>query len=109
MLTKLKKAIETKSATNVEDEIHTLGITILDLGHVPDELAFEILDLLKSEEMFKSDYASHLLNFFEYESDRISERAKSRCIGFLREWGDQFTNPYSQQVVSELRDGGYLK
>jgi hypothetical protein len=74
-----------------------------------DEIAFEVLALLRRAELSASPLAAHLLNFFEFHSTHISQRAKDRCSAFLREWGDTFSHFHSQQVVAELRSGQYLK
>lgn len=76
---------------------------------IPDEVAFEILNLAKKESLFGSNIPAHLLNFFEFESARISHTAKARCKAFLREWGDSFTHFHTKQVVAELRGGRYLE
>jgi hypothetical protein len=74
-----------------------------------DKVAFDVLALLKRPEIASSSLAAYLLNFFEFESPRISQRAKERCGALLREWGDTFSHVHSQQVVTELRFGSYLK
>ena len=48
-----------------------------------------------------------LLNFFEFESDGLTDRAKWLCIGFLNAHGDKFSHVHSQHVVCELRSGMY--
>jgi hypothetical protein len=77
-------------------------------GFIDDEVAFAVLAILRRREMASSPLAGHLLNFFEFEATRISQRAKDRCAAFLREWGDTFSHFHSQQVVAELRKGPYL-
>jgi len=60
-------------------------------------------------EMKTSPLSGHLLNFFEFEATYLSQTAKDRCAAFLREWGREFTDVHSVQVVAELRSGPYLK
>lgn len=76
---------------------------------IPDEVVERLLTLLRSENMYKSDLAGHLLNFFEFESPRLSERAKWLCVGFLNAHGNEFAHVHSRQVVAELREDGYLR
>jgi hypothetical protein len=59
--------------------------------------------------LYPSGLATHVLNYFEFESHHLTQRQKSLCIGFLKAQGDQFTHFHSQQVVAELREGDYLK
>ena len=65
--------------------------------------------MLTNEQMYKSPFAGQVLNYFEFESDRLSAAQKSKCIGFLKAHGDQFDHVHSCQVVAELRHGTYLK
>ena len=77
-------------------------------GLMPDEISFRIIDALRAEDMRASPLAGHLLNHFEFHSRKLSNKAKDRCVGFLRSWGDSFTHVHSRQVVAELREGNYL-
>ncbi len=58
--------------------------------------------------MNASPLAAHLLNHFEFHCGQLSVKAIDRCIGFLRAWGDSFSDAHAQQVVVELRTGDYL-
>ena len=109
ILRPLRKTVDAGSAVEVESEIQDLGYQYLSKEFIPDEVTFEILRLLKEPGMFSSETAAHLLNFFEFESQKLSNRAKARCFAFLREWGDHFSHVHSQQVVAELQSGEYLK
>jgi hypothetical protein len=109
MLAALENAVESGDAKAVERAIFDLGSLPLAQGLLDDELAFGILALLKRSGLATSPIAAHLLNFFEFESPRISQLAKDRCSAFLQEYGDMFSHIHSQQVVTELRHGAYLK
>ena len=50
-----------------------------------------------------------MFSFFEFEAPRLSAKAKDRCMAFLRESGDSFTDVYGMQVVGELLNGPYLR
>jgi len=107
VIDQLKSAVEMGDTGLVADLIADAPYYGSDL--IPDEVSFEILNLTKNESLLSSNIPAHLLNFFEFESARISRRAKERCKAFLREWGDSFTHFHSQQVVAELREGKYLE
>jgi len=109
MLAALESAIAGNDPRAVQDAVFALGDDRMPGALFEDEVAFEVLAILKRPEMRASPLAAHLLNFFEYQAPRISQRAKDRCSAFLREWGDTFTHLYSQHVVAELRAGPYLK
>ena len=109
MLAALESALASRDPNAVQKAVFDLGNLPLTQGLLDDEVAFDVLALLKRPEMASSPLAGHLLNFFEFESPRVSQRAKERCGAFLREWGDMFSHVHSQQVVTELRCGSYLK
>jgi hypothetical protein len=109
MLARLESALASNDPKTVQDAVFSLGDDLSSGQLLEDEVAFEVLILLKRPEMKASPLAAHLLNYFEFEASRISQRAKDRCAAFLREWGDTFTHFHSQQVVTELRSGPYLK
>lgn len=109
MMIKLESAIAANDAEAVQ-------LAILDLGNqrsagqlIDDEVAFQLLAILRKPDMWHSPLAGHVFNFFEFEADSISQRAKDRCAAFIQEWGNQFTDFHSVQVVGELREGPYLK
>jgi hypothetical protein len=93
----------------VQDVIFSLGGLNNNWEVVSDEVVERLLTLLRTKEMYESPVAGHALNYFEFESPRLSPRQKSLCIGFLKAHGDQFVNVHSRQVVTELRYGSYLK
>ena len=104
----LHACIARHDAKGVQDAIFDLGAS--NSGWVvPDEVVERLLTLLRCEEMYKSFVAGHVLNFFEFESRHLSRRQKWLCVGFLAAHGDQFDDVHSQQVVTELRHGNYLK
>ena len=106
-------ALESAIASNEPEAVQQAIFDLFDLrgsgGFLDDEVAFEVIAILKRPEMRASSLAAHLLNFFECQAAHISQRAKDRCAAFLREWGDTFSHMYSQHVVAELRSGSYLK
>jgi hypothetical protein len=109
MLTALESAIASGDPNAVQQAVFDLRDLRLEQGNFDDEVAFEVLTLLKRPDVMASPLAAHLLNFFEFEAPRISQRAKDRCITFLGEWGDKFSHLHAQHVVAELRSGRYLK
>jgi hypothetical protein len=109
MRARLEAAIAGTDPKEVRDAVFSLSDNVVPGEPLDDEVAFEVLTLLKRPGMSSSPLAAHLLNYFEFEAPRISPRAKDRCAVFLREWGDSFTHFHAQQVVAELRSGPYLK
>ena len=107
MFEPLENAVKVGDAEEVQKAIFDLGFTHLG-REMPDDISFKILEILKEHEMFQSPLAGHLLNHFEFHSSQLSPKAKDRCIGFLRAWGDKFKHVHSSQVVAELREGTYL-
>ena len=91
----------------VRDAIFDLGGIRNEWTKIPDEVVERLLTLLRNEKMYKSSLAGHILTFFEFESDKLTDRAKWLCIGFLNAHGDEFSDVHSQQVVTELRYGLY--
>ena len=108
MLTALESAITVNDAIAVQQAIFDLSPVGSGVESVDDEIAFEIIAILRRPEMKTSALSGHILNFFEFEAPRISQRAKDRCAMFLREWGNEFAHVHSVQVVAELREGAYL-
>jgi len=105
----LDAALKCGDATAVQDAIFKLGRIRDAQGLIPDDTAFLVIDILRRSEMKTSPLAGHVLSFFEFESSRLSPRAKDRCAAFLREWGDHFTDVHAVQLVAELRNDDYLK
>jgi hypothetical protein len=106
---RLEDALKSGDADGVQHAIFEIGNTRDANGMIPDETAFGIIGVLRRPEMKASPLAGHVLNFFEFESPHLTLRAKDRCIGFLREWGSEFTHFHARQIVAELRAGRYLK
>ena len=79
------------------------------LDRIPDDVSERLLMILMNERTGESPLAGHILNFFEFESLYLSNRAKSLCTAFLLAYGDKFKHVHSQQVVNELRFGPYLR
>jgi hypothetical protein len=68
LLAELGSAIERGNAKQVEDIIFELGQIRTFQNQVLDEIVEQLLMLLESESMYSSPLATHLLNFFEFES-----------------------------------------
>ena len=109
MISALEAALVDQDSTAVQDAIFELGKCRNHEGMIDDEIAFQVLAVLGRPLVWSSPLAGHILNFFEFEEPRLSQRAKNRCEAFLREWGNQFTDVHSVQVVGELLHGTYLK
>jgi hypothetical protein len=108
-LARLGECLANGDGDGVRDAV--FGLNSINNGWevVPDEIVERLLTLLRSEQMYESPLAGHVLNYFEFESPRLSARQKSLYIGFLNAHGDQFLNIHSRQVVTELRHDSYLK
>jgi hypothetical protein len=104
---RLQDALQRDNEKNVQDAMFDLGATRNGWTEIPDEVVERILTLLRNEEMYKSPYANHVLDFFEYESPYLTDRQKWLCISFLNAHGNEFSDVHSQQVVTELRYGMY--
>lgn len=104
---RLQDALQRDNAEGVQEAMFDLGAIRNDWSTIPDEVVERLLTLLRNEEMYKSLYAGHLLNFFEFESSNLTDRQKWLCIGFLNAHGNQFSDVHSRQVVAELRYGMY--
>ena len=104
---RLQAALQRDNGEDVQDAIFDLGGTRNDWAEIPDDVVERLLTLLRNEDMYKSPYAGHLLIFFEFESNKLTDRAKWLCIGFLNAHGDKFSDVLSRQVVTELRYGLY--
>jgi hypothetical protein len=105
----LRECLAAGDADGVQDAIYGLSPVKNGWKAVPDEVVERFLALLGSEQMYESRFAGHVLNYFEFESPRLSARQKSLCLGFLSAHGDQFLDVHSIQVVAELRHKAYLK
>ena len=105
---RLRECLDIGDADNVQRAIFDLSPIHNGWATVPDEVVERLLTLLRSDEMYSSRLAGHVLNYFEFEAPRLSADQKSLCIGFLKAHGDKFTGVHSRQVVAELREGKYL-
>jgi hypothetical protein len=106
-LARLEDALRRDNKKLVQDAMFDLGATSNDWAEIPDEVVERLLTLLRNEGMYKSPCAGHVLNFFEFESPRLTDRQKWLCIGFLNAHGDEFRDVFAHQVVVELRYGLY--
>lgn len=109
MIAALERAISTDDADAVQEAIFALGHHPLCGEFIDDEIVIQLLGILRRPDMWRSRLAGHVLNFFEFDANRLSPKAKDRCKAFLREWGSQFTDVHSVQVVGELGIGTYLE
>ncbi|MES1196842.1 MAG: hypothetical protein ABUL58_07855 [Steroidobacter sp.] len=109
MIDILEKAITANNGDAVQTAIFQLGKACRSDGMVSDEVALDILSVLRRQELWQSHLSGHILNFFEFESSRLSDHVKHQCRTFLSELGTQFTDVHSMQVVTELIHGPYLK
>jgi hypothetical protein len=109
MLAAVESAITSGNAPALQQALFDLFDLRGADGMLDDEIAFGVIALLRRQEMKASPLAAHLLNFLEFQASHLSQRAKDRCVAFLREWGDSFSDLYGQHVVAELRSGPYLK
>lgn len=107
--TRLCECLDIGDADCVQQAISELSPTHNGWAAVPDEVVERLLTLLRSDEMYKSRLAGHVLNYFEFEAPSLSARQKNLCIGFWIAHGDQFTDVHSRQVIAELLEGKYLK
>ena len=105
----LRECIGAADAEGIQQAIFALSPISNGWKAVPDQVVEQFLTLLRNENMYGSEAAAYILNYFEFESPHLTARQKSLCIGFLNAHGDQFTHFHSQQVVTELRYGDYVK
>jgi hypothetical protein len=106
---RLHKALQQRNAHGVQDAIFGLSPIHNGWKAVPDEVIERLIAVLANEEMYKSPLAGHVLNYFEFESRKLSSHQRSLCIIFLNAHGDQFDHVHSRQVVAELCHDNYLK
>jgi hypothetical protein len=76
---------------------------------IADDVVERLLTILTQQRMYQSPYAGHLLQFFEIESERLTDRQKWFCIRFLNAHGNEFTDGFSAQMIGELRAGLFLR
>jgi len=103
----LQDAMRRGDGEDIQDALFDLGCIRNDSSKMPDDVVERLLTLLRNDNMYNSPHAGHLLQFFEFESTRLTDRQKWLCIGFLNAHGDKFSDVHSQQVVIELRYGRY--
>ena len=105
---RLHQCLDLANAECVGQAIFDLSPIRNSWDFVPDEVVERLLALLSRDEMFTSPHAGQVLNYFEFEADKLSASQKLLCIQFLKTHGDKFAHVHSQQVVAELRHGKYL-
>jgi hypothetical protein len=109
MIETLEAAIAAQDEEAVQDAVFAISRPLDGEQLVEDEVSFQVLAILRRPEMWPSLLSGHVLNFFEFASPHLSQNAKDRCSAFLREWGHEFSEIHSMQVVGELRQGSYLR
>jgi hypothetical protein len=105
---RLKDALRRDHEKDVQDAVWSFS-TALNDWVITDEVVERLLAILTDEEMYRSPFAGYLLNFFELESRRLTDRQKWLCIRFLNAHGDRFTDGFSSIIAGELRAGLYLR
>lgn len=107
-LAQLREHLALGSEHAVQQVIFELGPIHNGWHEVPDEVAEGLLTILRTPEMFTSPLPGHVLNYFEFESPRLTQRQKQLCKAFLKAHGNSFTDVFSMQVVAELQEGSWL-
>jgi hypothetical protein len=107
-LSELRECISLNDREKVEQAIFAMGAAYNGWIKIPDEIVDGLLDILREPHLHESELAAHVLNYFEFESPRLSSRQKHRVKGFLEAHGDSFTDVWSAQVVTELKYESYL-
>lgn len=105
----LRKCIQISNADGVQQAIFDLTPVANGWRAVPDQVVEQLLAFLQDERMYDSELAGHVLTYFEFESSRLTARQKSLCNEFLNAYGDRFRDPFSQQLIAELRRDNYLR
>lgn len=78
-IAQLRKCLARRDADGVQNAIFALSPINNVWKAVPDEVVERLLALLANEQMHTSPLAGHVLNYFEFESRRLSARQKSLC------------------------------
>lgn len=110
-------AVFARLERSVEDDNPNTAITaVLELGdfrdernRVPDELLKRLLELLGTPRVLASMVAATILEFFEFQSSRLTKRQKRQCLDFLTTNVDRFKDGDALCVAHEIVDGNYLR
>jgi len=105
---RLQDALHRNDQKAVLDALWPFSAALND-WEIADDVVERLLTILTQEEMYQSPYAGHLLQFFEMESERLTDRQKWFCIRFLNAHGNKFTDGFSSQMIGELRAGLFLR
>lgn len=105
---RLEDTLHRANEKDVIDAVCSLGAAAND-WQIADKIVERLLVILTNEEMYQSPLAGYLLQFFEVESNHLTDRQKWLCIRFLNAQGDKFKDGFSSLMVGELRSGLYLK
>jgi hypothetical protein len=73
---RLQDALRRDNYYDVQDAMFELGAVTNGWKTIPDAVVERLLALLRSEEMYTSPHAGHILNFFEFESPSLTDRQK---------------------------------
>lgn len=98
--TALEEALARNDPEGVLREVCSLGVAG---RHAIDDVAQQLIALLAKPELWSSDLAGYVLNFFVFWSPHLSPRSKRDCASFLAAYGDRFAGAHSSYVVGELR------
>jgi hypothetical protein len=105
---RLQDALHRNNQKDVLDALWPFSAALND-WEIADNVVERLLAILTKQEMYQSPYAGHLLQFFEVESEHLTDRQKWSCIRFLNAHGGEFTDGSSSQIVGELRAGLFLR
>jgi len=108
-LFQLREHIALGDDDGVQQAIFDLAPSSNGRRSVPDEIVESLLTLLRQPAMASSHLSGHVLNYFEFESKRLTPLQKRQCMAFLEAHGDSFSHVFAMQVVSELREGLWLR
>lgn len=103
MLEQVEAAVAANDERAVSEALYGLASNAASDGLVSDEIAFEVIGVLRRPQMHDSPMAGHVMNFFHYHEDVLSRRAQDRFAAFLREWGGEFSDLYAIHVIGEFR------
>jgi hypothetical protein len=105
---RLQDALRRDHEKDIVDAVWSFSAA-LNNWKITDAVVERLLVLLREEQMYRSPFAGSLLQFFETESNHLTDHQKWLCIRFLNEQGDNFKDGYSSLMVGELRSGLYLR
>lgn len=102
----LEQALARNDPEGVLREVCSLAVAG---RHAIDDVAQQLIALLAKPELWSSDLAGYVLNFFVFWSPHLSARSKRECASFLAAYGDRFAGAHSSYVIGELRSKPYFR